>query len=134
MRWGSTLKGGGRMTPKKKTEKQQVYYDILSGPGRDKLFDSVKYAYDDDSYIAVTFSIANGYSMPKGHPGCAYIPMVIDKVRITSLTHEDGSGYNFLITGFCQADLNIFGNDPIPYRFNAFFNAKARKGWITFTE
>ena len=121
------------MNTKKATDDR--YYEIVSGPNTDKLFDACKYAYDKTSIVAIDFSIAVGYTMPKDHPGSAYIPMSITDIVITSVEHEDGSGESFNLHGYCKADLRTLNKayaDYKPYRFKAYYNTKHREGCISF--
>lgn len=121
----------------KKTEPKEKYYDIMAGPNKDMLFDVCKYACSKTAKLTVDFAVAVGYTMPKGDPGCAYIPMAISDVKIYMIEHEDGSGESFNLRGFCKADLNSLWSDNVtykPYRFKAYYNSKNRKGCITFIE
>ena len=117
-------------------KEQKKLYDILDGPNKDSLFDACKYAYNSNVGIAVHFTVAVGYTLPKDNPNSAYIPMSISDIRIIGITHEDGSGESFLLYGYCNADLNSFAknfNNTKPYSFEAYFDARSRKGWISFT-
>lgn len=117
---------------------KKVYtYEILAGPNKDALFDACKYAYSKTARLTVNFSVAIGWTMPKGDPGAAYIPMSITDVVITSITHEDGSGESFNLRGYCRADLKNLGRFDAnykPYRFKAYYNSKHRQGCITFEQ
>ena len=111
-------------------------YDIVSGPCKDTLFDACKYAYSKNVKIQVVFSIAIGYTAPKHDPGCCYIPMSIADIRITSIEHEDGSGESLNLRGYCRADLTNYGGTSTalkPYKFEAYYNAKTRRGFISFS-
>ena len=109
-------------------------FNIEAGPSRDLLFDSAKYAYDADAHVFIKFSVALGYTMPLGHPGCAYIPAKMVGTKIVAIEHEDGSGYSFNLQGYCEASLERYGDQVEPYKFFAYYNAKTRKGTITFVK
>ncbi len=115
----------------KETSNERTY-KIVDGPNRDTLFDSCKYAYDDNANVQVRFSVPIAYTMPKDNPGCLYIAMEIRNIRIASLEHEDGSGASFNIFGYCEADKNVFGKDFKAYRFRAYYNSRTREGTIAF--
>lgn len=111
-------------------------YEIMNGPSRDTLFDSCKYAYAGNAKVAVDFVVAIGYTMPKGHPGRAYIPMKLTDIVITSIEHEDGSGESFNLRGYCRADLIIRAGSTTysNYHFRGYYNTKNRTGTISFYE
>lgn len=117
-----------------KTELANRSFDIVSGPNKDTLFDSCKYAYTESATIPIDLRIAVGYTMPEGHPGRAYIPMHIREVLLVSIEHECGSGESFNLRGYCEADLESLGGRAIykAYQFKAYYNSKTRKGTITF--
>jgi hypothetical protein len=108
-------------------------FGIKNGPSRDLLIDSLKYAYDKGKVLPVDFSIAVGYTTPLDDPGCAFVAMKIESLTITSLEHEDGSGYSFNLAGYCRATLSPWG-EVKPYKFKAYYNAKVREGRIEFTD
>lgn len=115
------------------TEKR--IFDIVDGPSRDTLFDACKYAYSKAAQVPVYFGVVFG-QMPKNHPDCgAHLPMSIKDVKITGIEHEDGSGESFNLHGYCNADLNFMSEDATyaTYKFEAYYNAKSRDGWITFS-
>ncbi len=109
-------------------------FDIVSGPNKDALFDSCKYFCNRNAAIPIEFGVAIGYTMPKGHPGCAYIPMHIKEIQICGITHENGSGESFNLQGYCLADLGSIGDkvNYTSYEFKAYYNSKTRKGTISF--
>ena len=107
-------------------------YEIVSGPSKDMLFDACKYAYSRIAKVDINFAIAVGYTTPPGSPGCAYIPMTIDAIRVCSIEHEDGSGESFNLYGFCKANLSGRMDNLEPYGFEAYYNTKTRKGTISF--
>jgi hypothetical protein len=112
-------------------------YGITAGPNKDTLFDACKYAYSDTANVTVNFSVALGYTAPKDDPGCAYIPMPIADIIISEIAHEDGSGESFNLRGYCKAvlDTSFVGDANLePYRFEAYYNTKRRKGVISFTK
>jgi hypothetical protein len=106
---------------------------IFSGPSRDRLFDACKYAYDgEDANVTVNFGVAIGYTMPPGHPGCAFVPMTIDNIVIAGIEHEVAPGRSFKLNGHCTAALDITGKELDNYFFTACYNTKNRSGTISF--
>ncbi|MGI6612525.1 MAG: hypothetical protein ACOX0Z_03075 [Candidatus Nanosyncoccaceae bacterium] len=124
------------MDTKKKNVTATRTFSIEGGPNKDRLCDAFKYAYSEADTIDIDFSVVIGYTMPPSDPGCAYVLMPISDVKITSLQHEDGSGESFNIGGYCKADLTHSGGRRAPTvcRFEAYYNAKTRKGKISFSE
>ena len=106
-------------------------YEIVNGPNKDTLFDACKYAYSKTVKFAIGFGVAAGYTMPRNHPGCAYVPMDMSNVTICGIEHEDGSGESLIIHGFCKAALH---GSSESYRFKAYYNAKNRTGTIVFSK
>lgn len=108
-------------------------YEIMNGPSRDTLFDACKYAYAENAKVTIDFVVAAGHTMPKGHPGRAYIPMKLTDILIASIEHEDGSGDSFNLRGYCRADLRISGSTTYSnYHFRGYYNTKNRTGTISF--
>ena len=109
---------------------------IENGPNREALVDAFKYVYDKNSTVNVEFKVAIGYTGNPSDPTTAYIPMHIRDIRIVEIEHEDGSGYSFNLEGYCQADLYTLSASFVhyrPYAFKAYYNAKTRRGHISFT-
>lgn len=118
----------------KRIEIKERHYEIVNGPNKDTLFDACKYAYSKTTKFAIDFGVAAGYTMPRNHPGCAYVPMDMSDVAIHGIEHEDGSGESFNIHGMCKAALHRSSDDAKFYKFKAYYNAKTRTGTITFFE
>ena len=116
------------------TNLTERYYEIVNGPSRDTLFDACKYAYAENAKVTIDFVAAAGYTMPKGHPGRAYIPMKLTDIVIAGIEHEDGSGESFNLHGYCHANLLISAGSTTcsNYRFRSYYNAKHRTGTINF--
>lgn len=115
--------------------KKERYYDIISGPNKDALFDACKYACSDSARLDIKFVVPIGYTMPVDDPGCAYVAMAITDMKIIGIEHEDGSGESFNLHGYCKCDLNSFGGKDASYElymFKAYYNAKNRRGHIVF--
>ena len=110
-------------------------FAIVGGPNKDMLFDACKYAYSKSTRVGVEFSVVAGYTTPIDDPGCAYVLMSISDMKITGIEHEDGSGESFNLIGYCRVSLSPLGNSVLePYKFNAYYNAKSRKGSISFSK
>lgn len=101
-------------------------YEIVNGPNKDTLFDACKYAYGKTKVI-VNFSIVAGYT-PSSH---TRIPMLLRDITICGIEHEDGSGESFNLHGHCKVDGALSTRVRI-CRFKAYYNARSRKGFITF--
>lgn len=116
--------------------KKERYYDIITGPNKDALFDACKYACNDEARIPISFTVAFGYTTPVGDPGCAFIPMYVKDFRIVGIENEDGSGDSFNLRGDCKADLKSFHGTATYkyYRFRAYYNARRRSGCIIFLD
>ena len=72
------------------------YFNIIGGPSRDLLFDACKYACaQDGAFVPIRFKVVWGYTMPPDDPGCAYVGMPVERVRIIEIAHADGSGQSF---------------------------------------
>ena len=98
---------------------------IANGPSKDRLFDSMKYQYEDSS-IESNFR----FSLDQDDKNA----IKVRNLKIVGIQHEDGSGYSFNLEGVCDADLE---NSSItvysPYRFKAYYSARTRKGHIEFS-
>lgn len=92
------------------------FYEILSGPNKDALFDACKYAYDKRVKISIPFRLSE---------------VCPTEIRITSIVHDDGSGDYFNLAGYCKVDINEFGVHCFCH-FEAFYNTKNRKGRMRF--
>lgn len=111
---------------------KRIDFEIFNGPNKDMLFDACKYAYSKTVKFAIDFGVAVGYTMPRNHPGCAYIPMDMHDVMVRGIEHEDGSGESFNIHGVCRAVLCGTSDNAKLYKFKAYYNAKTRTGTIAF--
>lgn len=114
----------------------KMQFDIQDGPNANRLFANCEYVYDrQGAQVPVEFTAAIGYTTPKGEPGCAYLPMYVDHIKVLRIEHEDGSGHSFNLYGNCEAYSNPFNRvldqSRKTYRFTAYYNAKIRKGNIT---
>lgn len=98
-------------------------YEIVSGPNKDRLFDACKYAYKRSAKVTVEFGVVQ-------YP--TESPVDVCNIVISGLMHEDGSGESFCINGYCKSFLDR-QTGASDYRFEAFYNTKTRKGWITFS-
>ena len=119
------------------TKEKPNRYEIVAGPNKDVLFDACKYAYNKHAHVAVDFVVAIAYTMPRSNHGYACLQMQISDIKICGIEHEDGSGESFNLHGYCKANLDSFGTTKAvrkPYRFKAYYNARTRKGSITFIE
>lgn len=94
---------------------------IVDGPSKDRLFDACKYAYEKNP-IEVDFK----FDPPDG------LGQVETKnLKITSIEHEDGSGFSLNFNGYIDAKPST-EKYFLPYRITAYYNTKSRKGHISF--
>lgn len=107
------------------TNQKEKYYDIVNGPNKDTLFDACKYACVKGANIPISFDVAASYTMPKGHPGCAYVKMPTSDFKIIGIDNEDSSGESFNIRGYAK-------KEGIHFRFKGYYNTKRREGTISF--
>ena len=110
-------------------------FNIEGGPSTYLLVDAFKYAYDPTVKVPVSFVVAGSYTCPPGNPGCAYTALEMTGTTITSLQHESGNNYSFNIEGFCPEVGLVDERGVIEYvyaKFTAYYNARTRKGKITF--
>lgn len=95
-------------------------YIILRGPGRDTLYEAMKYAYDYGVKIPIGFEVVDSL----GHK------IEIQDLRICSIEHESGTGYNLNLRGY--VDL-LQKTEYVPCKFSAYYDAKIRRGHIEVT-
>lgn len=116
------------------TKRTERIFDIVNGPSISLLFDACKYAYDRVITIPVNFTVVLAYIAPKDNPSRAYIAMPISDIVIAGIEHEDGSGSSFNLYGYCKANLDTIDMKMArtPYKFEAYYNVRSRKGTIIF--
>ncbi len=111
-------------------------WKIVNGPNRDRLFDAVKYAYDEDVKVPLNFQVVYGTTMSVTHPGCANIYLRLKDVKVISIQHECGSGYSFNIEGYLKTRLDnpceILETEMNDYKFTAYYDADVREGFMSF--
>lgn len=111
-------------------------FDIVSGPNKDDLVKAFKDAFDKKTETdQVKFDIALGYIGTNN--GKAYTNMKSKDFKVTGIEHEDGSGHSFNLKGYCSADIRFGVRDAViyqPYKFEAYYNAETKKGYITLTK
>jgi hypothetical protein len=96
-------------------------YDIVDGPPVDKVVDLLRYAYTA-SRIAAGFKFAIDDD----------VAGEMRNVTMSSLSHESGSEWHWLIKGYCDIFfLEVQTN--VSLSFEGYYDAKARKGWVRFS-
>ena len=113
--------------------RKEFPFNIENGPSKDRLIDALKYAYGDEGRVDVDFTIAKSYNRPLHYSEAAYCNLKTRNFVISGIKYEDGNGWNFELFGYCEVDLEGIGG-KIGYRpcsFEAYYNAKTRKGNIT---
>jgi hypothetical protein len=104
------------------TVKDRIW-KITDGPGRDEIYDSMKYCHE--IVIPIRFRIIE--ERPAHTDGCNTYKVETKNIEIHCIKHNSGSGYDLVIEGFLDADLE---GDFLPYTFEAFYNARVHKGTI----
>lgn len=101
--------------------------DIVRGPSRETLWLSALYVYDQDKGIPITFRVLRGEAADSESD---YIKM--RDVKVQAVGHGNKSGYKLILNGTCEADI-VEDNNFTTCSFRAYYDAKTRKGEITFT-
>ena len=108
---------------------EKITGQIIDGPSRDTLFDSMKYNYEDESKVIVYFDIST--DLPQEAESNEPNSLAVRDFEIHMLKHKDGTGYNFVIEGFVDIKERDEGNIfYVPRSFKAIYSAKTRKGNI----
>lgn len=97
-------------------------FDITGGPGAGELWDAAKYAYSRDHKFVVRF--VGVRSRPLHATALAM------KMRIIGISHEDGSGHNFILTVQITDNGDVVAWDDPAYQGTKtlYYNAKTREG------
>ena len=92
-------------------------YEITSGPSKDRIFDSCKYLVHGYTSVNVAFEVMGT------------VRLVVCGVQILGIEHDenDSGGDSFNLKGVAR-----LGREDEALRFTAYYNAKSRKGSITF--
>lgn len=101
-------------------------HSIVAGPSRALLLDALKYAYDEDCLIRISFNVIKDYEK-YGYEGR---PLCMKDVKIISVAHESGSGHSFNIAGQFTHDAMYVG--PVRLNFTAFYDTQNKTGSIRF--
>ena len=113
-----------------------VKFKILNGPNRQDFVNAFSYAYDDEigknlCRLRIE-SEENGTRIQVNVQLCEikYVATADckDKMSITEIQHEDGSGHSFNYKGWYYA--SIF-DTPVPCE--GYYNADTRTGWLKAT-
>lgn len=112
----------------------EVCFDILDGPSRSDIIHSFEYVFDKDSKIKVGFTTTGPKVVKVNDSGVVCAETVyglkapaFGDVSIVSISHDDHSGCNLDIRGYCGLQRDPHAEIP----FKATYNAKRRKGIIT---
>ena len=139
------------------TSKQKEWtFNIVDGPGRERVFDACEHAYDKGYKIEVEFKIV--FDSTDGCDMTNAFTLYMSDFKLNRIGHNDNSGYSFILGGWCKADLGFDDNNPRfyrmrtyyhensrlphpeiddylqPYSFEAHYNAKTRRGRISFLQ
>ena len=111
-------------------------FDIVYGPNKDALFDACKYAHNKETKIGIYFTIAEAgiVSLLKKDLGCTYKATTVSDIKIYMIGYEDDWDC-FNMYGYCKVNLDYIENpnaDCKSYHFEASYNARLRKGQISF--
>ena len=107
-----------------------IAYNLEFGPTRDRLMDSFKFAHEGKN-------VAREFRAAIHHDENTFTTAQLANMQITSIEHEDHTGYNFNFSGTCRACLENPNNAEAElkdYKFTAKYNARRRKGRIKFVE
>ena len=102
-------------------------YEIVDGPSRDRIYDAIKYVYEME--IPTKFVIVEGYSAPPEDPNAVVFALKTRDVIIHQIQHNSGTGFDFKLEGSLDA-MPSSDTSWHPYTFQAYYNAKSRKGNI----
>lgn len=110
--------------------KKDSIFSIFNGPTRDELFDSMKYQYDENARVDITFMFGTSYPVNfDENQGYASSLVKTKNIRIHSITHNDNSGHKFTITGLIDAKIiPVF--DYELYSFTIVYSTKEHTGSV----
>ena len=121
-------------TEAKRTETTKAaaeVHEIFDGPSREKLFDSLRLAYDESAPI-VEFAIKNGARLAGPVETSAWCTSRI-LFKVIGLEHEDGSGENFNFEGYIMPPpgrkVRVSYTEPVV----GYFNTAKRQGTISLS-
>ncbi len=103
-------------------------FAIENGPSADRLFDAVKYAYEEHDRIKVGFSVAKTYLEYTENSPTAYLKLKMGDVKLIGICHESGNSHSYNLRGYCFV-CEDGENREVP--FSAYYNTRTRKGSIT---
>lgn len=103
-------------------------FAIEDGPSASRLFDAVKYAYEENDKIKVGFSVPKSYLGGSQKSPTAYTKLKMGDVKLTGIIHESGNGHSYILHGYCIV-CEDGENREVPFR--AYYDTRARKGSIT---
>ena len=107
---------------------EMITLTITDGPSRDLIFDAMKYCYE--TRIPLEFKIVKENPASEDNKTVTTTEVGTRDVEIHTIQHEDGTGFKFNLEGYL--DVKIAEEGYVPRRFKAFYNAKTRKGTISF--
>jgi hypothetical protein len=92
---------------------------ITKGPATHCLVDALKYAFDKDNPHLVEFTISDVGRV---------------KLQIIALSHEDGSGANFLFSGYVKSipvlGIEIYCLSDCDKKVHGYYNSRSQIGWV----
>ena len=101
---------------------------IEDGPSVDRLFDAIKYAYEENSKIKVGFSVAKSYLECTDNSSATSIKLKMGDVKLVGICHESGDSHSYILRGYCSICEDGKSRE-VP--FKAYYNARTRKGHVT---
>lgn len=100
-------------------------FSIESGPSADRLFDAVKYAYDEGAKVKVNFSIfKNELICPDDD---SKLPKFLS-FKLIGICHESGNNFAYILKGYTTLQ-EAKQRREVP--FEAFYDSRLRKGSLT---
>ncbi len=106
---------------------EKIMLKIADGPSRDLIFDAMKYNYE--TRIPLEFKVVREESASEDNLFKKMETIGIRDVEIHSIQHKDGTGFKFNLEGCLDVKVE---EGYVPRTFKALYNAKTRKGTISF--
>ena len=103
-------------------------FAIENGPSSDRLFDAVKYAYDEEAKVKVSFGISGSNYICTDDAKSAIKPTIFWNFKLIGICHESGNNCTYLLKGYAVIQEDKHRND-VP--FEAFYDSRLRKGSLT---
>ena len=115
-----------------KKTRYSVEYEIEDGPDRNQIMSALEH---DLKEFHPEFVVADYYTSRRcGESKKTFIPLEMRNVCIVDYHFENTFGIVLVLCGHCEAEVCCFGDESSIRRFNAYYNTKTQKGYISFFE